>query len=134
MDNFEIYKDWVNKFIKYFGLYNWAVYFGTFDDREKGSENAAATIDVNRDGRVAKFNFNTNPDYPDVDPERSAFHEVMELLLIDHWFELVVPLLNDSDDDKWDTYNKLNEKLGHKIIRTLENRIFPLVKDAIEGN
>lgn len=117
--DFELYISEVKGFIEFFGLKGWQLGF------EHRDINNRAELRFNEQGRQAIFTLGRDwTSYDTVSPDlirRSAFHEVCELILADYYAAAV-----DTEIGGVAKTQRL-ERIGHTIIRTLENVILPLL-------
>jgi len=116
---FELFKKEVLKWLDIFGMKNWQVHF----EQRKIEENRAQ-ITFNCVSGIAVFTLSTNWDeqnlafVTDENVCKSAFHEVCELLL---------GRLNDMTEQRYNLSRLDVEEEIHRIIRTLENTVFPML-------
>ena len=119
-EHFEIFKNEAEKWIVFFSLLDWAVYFFHEDNATSGPCRAwSATV---QEGKAASLglSLNWNDDNDDViitdyDVKKSAFHEVCELLLRKLW--------KLADTRYGVTESDVEEEL-HSVIRRLENSVW----------
>lgn len=112
---FELFKKECRKWIKFFGLFDWEVYYEHVELKEK----AYATCHTDMLGMVATFSFNkvVGTNIRD-DIRRTAFHEVCELLISKL---KIIAKCRFLSEDEITTAN-------HEIIRRLENCVFDKLK------
>lgn len=117
-ESFNEYKEWVYKYLKYFGIDSYWTIRVLFKD----TEGARAGIAIDFDGRQVDFKYNTSlPDDCPVDPKMSAFHEVMELILCD-----ITHLIFHSKITK-EMSMVLEDQMAHRVITLFENKIYPVL-------
>lgn len=113
---FEIFKEECEKWVDYFGLKNWQIYY-----RHVKVEDCRANCAFNCVGGIATLTLNTDwnemsDDFVNDDAVRkSAFHEVCELLF---------GRINDMVGQRWGLIEADAEEEIHRLIRILENVIF----------
>ncbi|MCP4648796.1 MAG: hypothetical protein GY853_01770 [PVC group bacterium] len=108
------------RFIEYFGLKNWEIEIcRTESDDSRASCIARESFDGSLSDRLALIQYDKewiNSEIPYEEISRSAFHEVMEILL------MVLRNYNKYRD-KHLSYGTIDSEV-HNIIRTLENTIY----------
>lgn len=109
-DDFELFKSECQKWIEYFGMKGWSIYF----EANAANGNMAETRIGPLTDRCAVFCFQGSTDPNFHDPKRSAFHEVCELLLF---------RLHDLAEARYVEEPDIHEAV-HEIIRVLENTIY----------
>ena len=112
--HFDLFEQECRKWIKFFGLLNWKLYFY----HESINAEALASTGFNLSGRVASIRLNT--DWPKEDlHERglreTAFHESCEVLLARVTYYMGARFVSDEGEI---------QEAAHEIIRTLENVVF----------
>jgi len=116
-DEFDFFKTECDKWIRVFGLLGWGVLYEHVDIKE----NWYASVRVNNlEDRIALFSFNKNITEGErefLDIRKTAFHEVMELLL---W------PMHYIGESRYTSPEELTEA-RHVIIRTLENIVYPVM-------
>lgn len=114
----EVFQEAVDEYMKLFGLtsWEWFVAESTLQDR--------AQVHYCMDSRIATFVYNDNP-RESTNPRKEAFHEVMEVFLS----ELGQFTFNDSIP-KEEALRRGDEEF-HRIIRTLENVVFPELEKVL---
>lgn len=112
-DHFRAFTRHVQNYLTMFGLIDWRVRYV----HEQLSSDTRAEVSYNCTGRIAVFKLSTEweEEANDAHLQRSAYHEVMELLL--------GPIRNIAHDTNmhWQTKDTLMDEEAHKIIRRLEN-------------
>lgn len=113
--DFQLFKDEADFWIKEFGLHDWSVtyLFEELDD-------AWAECRINWLGRVSTLVLNKWPSHERAKQEirKSAFHEVCELLLTDLEYHTVNDAIPQEERER------LTEMARHGVIRRLENSVF----------
>jgi hypothetical protein len=114
--HFKIFQDECEKWIEYFGLKDWDVYYAHHNDVGK-----FASINFDTSGRVSTIFLVKN--WTKWKPtvllvKKRAFHEVCELLLADMYALADNRYIQENDADR----------TAHIIIRKLENTVFRDVK------
>ena len=109
-EDFEVFKEECNKWIKRFGLFGWKVYY----HHEEIDENAYAVCFANTMGRVSDIKLNKKCDTKDLNIRKTAFHEVCELLLAK--VEVLIK-------DRAYCYEDTREEI-HNLIRIFERVIY----------
>jgi len=115
LKNFVKYIKYCQKWIPRLGLVSWSIEYNLFDKEECDDiDGMKAMVYYNCIGRVATIILNKswNEEPTDKRLERSAVHELMELLL------KPLSILADASD-------KTIEAEEHKIIRVFENVLVP---------
>ena len=113
--DFELFKKEFLKWINFFGLLNWRLFFY----HEKTDEDSFAIITCETENRVAGVTLNKIFPAEDYFPENIkmvAFHEVCELLLSD---------ISDLAKSRFINETDIDTEI-HRIIRTLENTVFKI--------
>jgi hypothetical protein len=118
---FELFQEYVEKWIDYFGLKGWHIEFGHVTNKD-----ARASIAWRLTGRIAFVQLskeweNRDTFISDSEIERSAFHEVCELFL---------GRLEMMASGKTQNNRDCVEEEVHAIIRTLENVLFEKYKES----
>ena len=115
--HFEIYKKECEKWIDVFGLKGWEPYF----EHDIKDENALAQMFADIEGRTCTFflapDWGGNP-VTNEELDKTAFHEVLELLLA---------RLNFLANSRSVNQSEIVEEIHH-IIRTFENAVFKIFK------
>ena len=120
-EHFQIFIKETEKFIKFFGLYDWRVEFQHHDVQKNGS---AAECHVLHQGKVATLSLATkwNDRIPTYENLRwCAFHETCEILCAD-----IESAARDPDLTPQLRAERL-EREQHTLIRRLENCVLPLL-------
>lgn len=110
--DFRIFKDECQKWINFWGLVNWKVYY------EHDYIEIPACIVYNLDAMIATITLTTmydNDFYSIHNIRLNAFHEVCELMLA----ELMI-----YANERFDVDKRNLDKACHGIIRRLENKMF----------
>lgn len=119
--HFDFFVECCKAWLDHFGLLGWEIHFA-FMEAEVDSPKAALSVEdfQNRIGVIYLYNeFDMVPEERYL--SRVAFHEVMEVLLADiHSLAIDRAFCADEYD-----------KEHHRVIRTLEQRVFPILKDVI---
>lgn len=117
---FELFKKECLKWRDFFGLKDWELYFD-----HRALKNICGQVVYNAVGCVATISLTTNWDELGVcDDEsvcRAAFHEICEILLCR--LELMA-------EQRWNLAELDVREEAHRIIRTLENSVFEMVKGS----
>ena len=111
--HFEIFKKECERWQKAFGLLNWE--FNFYHSKE--DERSIATTECDNDNRVAFITLNTGLEDVEItnyEIKKSAFHEVMEVLLYSIRYIAEERYVNECEIDTE----------IHNIIRTLEHVVF----------
>jgi hypothetical protein len=114
-EEFKLFKSECLKWIDFFGLHDWRVDFS----HEKIKGYACVTVNGLED-KVALFSFNTECDKharKHLDIPKTAFHEVMELLLYPLFYIGTCRYVQPEEF----------YAARHSIIRTFENVIYPRI-------
>ena len=122
---FDLFKEHVNKYVKFFGLSEWEVSFVL--DMGEGENVALAKYDWEAKNVTFELSINTLRDQckrhveDDILEEikRNAFHEVCELLLSRLW---------EFADKEYSVPDEDIRGEAHAVIRRLENTVYPLIK------
>lgn len=114
---FEIFRKEAKWWIEFFGLSDWRVFFDfykldndVFAECHTGMEDKTATLVLNKWNDIKEEH---------MDIERTAFHEVCELLLND------MEMIALDDEIPFEKRRELAAGARHGVIRRLENSIFP---------
>jgi len=112
------------RFIDFFGLHEWQIYFGEHEDSSARSMcfTSGITDNVYGDGMMTELSYNKDWLNSAGKNEISvcAFHEIMELLLS--------KLRDYSTNDSFIVSQREVDDEVHRIIRRFENKIHPLIK------
>lgn len=121
-EQFEAFKDEARKWIEYFGLSEWEIFF-----HHKNGSKERALCDVHNEGHIAVLSLGREweaLEEPDEEAVRKcAFHEVCELLLMDDWY------IATLEDLSLEQREQLLEKVRHRVIRRLENSLYRKSKE-----
>ena len=113
-EDFEVFKKECDKWISFFGLCGWRIFYEFID----AGEDCYAQIRYNLLDRVATITLNLfiydETERTEVDVKRSAFHEVCELLLA---------RISLFGKERFVNENEIDEEI-HNLIRIFENTIF----------
>lgn len=125
---FEIFKAEAEKWIQFFGLQDWSVWYGQEDLTEN---NSLAESHMNYAGKIASLIINSErtDEHTTVEGiKKSAFHEVCELLLCE------MDMVRKNTNPKKKSSAMFYENATHAVIRRLENSVFKqsLEKDENE--
>jgi len=104
--HFKEYQQAVRYWLDFWGLKDWRVLF-----RQEPNKHNAAWVVIDHDSHQLSLGLTTEMDAVDFDMDYQAFHEVAHILL-----EPVVSQTNN---------NELVCEQEHRIIRVLENTVFP---------
>jgi hypothetical protein len=116
MTDFDIFKTECLKWIEFFGLKDWVVYF---DDNAKCEpDNMAETCYGPLTSRNVTFHFQGSDNPVFNDPKRDAFHEVCELLLY---------RLHCLAEYRFVSASEIDEAV-HEIINILQNTVYEKLK------
>lgn len=109
-NDFEKFKREVSGWITVFGLYDWSIHI-----KMDAVEDVIAACFINRTGRIACIVLNKHQEEPltHVQIEKSAFHEVLEILLADIEY---LAMDNIPEEEK----KMLLQVERHRIIRRME--------------
>jgi len=119
-DNIKFFEDEVYRFIDMFGLNDWEVYVDETEDNDIKGELVFDELDSNRTVMIFYSSSWLKDEKNKDEISKTAFHEVMELLL--------VKLRGYSNNKEFlISYREIDEEV-HRIIRTLENVVFKLLK------
>ena len=116
-EDFEIFIYECNRWIEFFGLYGWNVFY-YFEELD---EYCFANCTCDLGGRVCAIRLNTKfpeQDYSVINLKKTAFHEVCEML-----FSRIVTINNA----RYVGSDEIGEEV-HNLIRIFENKLFPLMK------
>ena len=117
-NDFSLFKSECLKWIEFFGLKGWDIYF---DEKAKCEEdNMAETCYGPLTARNVTFHFKGSDNPAFHDPKRCAFHEVCEVLLYR------VHCLGES---RYVQPSEIDEAI-HDVIRILENTVYEKLKEV----
>jgi hypothetical protein len=114
--DFDIFKSECLKWIEFFGLKGWDVYFD--EDAKCEDGNMAETCIGPLSARNVTFHFKGSDNPAFNNPGRSAFHEVCEILLY---------RLHCLAESRFISVSEVDEAV-HDIIRILENTVYEKLK------
>lgn len=114
-DDFEIFKEEACKWIDFFGLKDWVVYY-SFEHLD----DCRAQCMANWSAKACSLTLGKFPERELTENEirRHAFHEVCELLVSDFEFMAL------NEDVPLEERKRLTEVARHGLIRRLENSVF----------
>ncbi len=116
--HFDIFKDEARKWLAYWGLTEWEVFF-VFEPNTDGSRARCYTKHLDK---ICHLALNTRPDLCEPPSEtsirKSAFHEVLELLLSSLTFIAL------DEEIPHDEREGLTESETHAVIRRMEKAMF----------
>jgi hypothetical protein len=123
--NINLFKKYVNKYINFFGMFDWEINFAICHEKNADASCAYYRLDEAGEGCGQTVTFRYSLDWIDSNVEedeieRTAFHEVLELLL---------SKLRDfsSYKDVHISDREVDNEI-HRVIRIFENKVFNLVK------
>jgi len=120
-DNIEFFKNEVNSFIDFFGLNDWEIYIEDDDDDSILGVLECDGMDSNRLATIRYSNdWISSKETTKYDISKTAFHEVMELLLI--------KLRSYSNNTELLVSEREIDEEVHRIIRTFENTILKIIR------
>ena len=120
-----IFKTSVEFFLKKFSIDSYEV---SYEFTKSSSKDYRAQLATNNVGRMAHFSLNISNAKDTDDIMSSAFHEVIELLIIN----LYGGIKADEGNILF-IVSSIDQSERHIVVRTLENVVYPLFKTELIG-